>query len=90
MSGIELQEKLNDESFPLPIVMISGHASVQNAVEVEVSDSASVDTVISDFNLPLDLVHLVILNGVYVAPEARGQVMSEGDTLAIWPPVAGG
>lgn len=32
MSGIELQDKLNEEDFPLPIVMISGHADVPMAV----------------------------------------------------------
>lgn len=33
MSGIELQEKLVAEKFPLPIVMISGHADVPMAVK---------------------------------------------------------
>ncbi|APZ92554.1 response regulator transcription factor [Fuerstiella marisgermanici] len=32
MSGIELQEKLAEEEFPLPVVMISGHADVPMAV----------------------------------------------------------
>ncbi|MEI7699718.1 MAG: response regulator [Planctomycetia bacterium] len=32
MSGMELQEKLNDDGFELPIVMISGHADVPMAV----------------------------------------------------------
>lgn len=32
MSGMELQEKLNDEGFDLPVVMISGHADVPMAV----------------------------------------------------------
>jgi molybdopterin converting factor small subunit len=34
---------------------------------------------------------LVLLNGKYIAPEARGTTtLTEGDVLAIWPPVAGG
>jgi len=33
MSGIALQEKLIEEDFPLPIVMISGHADVPMAVK---------------------------------------------------------
>lgn len=33
MTGIELQEKLVEEEFPLPIVMISGHADVPMAVK---------------------------------------------------------
>ncbi len=32
MTGIELQEKLASEDFPLPVVMISGHADVPMAV----------------------------------------------------------
>lgn len=32
MTGIELQEKLASEDFPLPIIMISGHADVPMAV----------------------------------------------------------
>jgi len=32
MSGSELQEKLNDDGFDLPMVMISGHADVPMAV----------------------------------------------------------
>ncbi|MBL8812436.1 MAG: response regulator transcription factor [Planctomycetaceae bacterium] len=32
MSGMELQDKLNEEGFELPIVMISGHADVPMAV----------------------------------------------------------
>jgi molybdopterin converting factor small subunit len=34
---------------------------------------------------------LVLVNGKYIAPEARGTtLLQEGDVLAIWPPVAGG
>ena len=32
MSGVELQEKLNEDGFELPVVMISGHAEVPMAV----------------------------------------------------------
>jgi len=40
---------------------------------------------------PRELAHLVLLNGIYVAPEQRNLVsIKEGDVLAIWPPVAGG
>ena len=33
MTGLELQQKLKDDGVPLPIIMISGHADVQIAVE---------------------------------------------------------
>jgi molybdopterin converting factor small subunit len=36
-------------------------------------------------------VHLVLVNGTYIAPEKRStHLLIEGDTLAIWPPIAGG
>jgi molybdopterin converting factor small subunit len=32
-----------------------------------------------------------VLNGVYVHPSERDQaILRDGDTLAVWPPVAGG
>jgi len=46
---------------------------------------------IERYRLPLKLAHLVLLNGHYIEPEQRAiTVMSEGDVLAIWPPIAGG
>jgi sulfur carrier protein ThiS len=36
-------------------------------------------------------VHLVLVNGSYVAAELRAtRTLAEGDVLAIWPPIAGG
>jgi sulfur carrier protein ThiS len=41
--------------------------------------------------LPAKLVHLVLVNGHFIAPEQRAlHVLAEGDVLAIWPPIAGG
>ena len=43
------------------------------------------------FALPLKLVHLVLIDGTFVPPAERAsRVLSDGETLAIWPPVAGG
>jgi hypothetical protein len=47
--------------------------------------------IIEPYHLPPALVHLVLVNGRYIAPEQRGgEVLTEGDVLAIWPPIAGG
>ena len=47
--------------------------------------------VIEPYNLPMKLVHLVLVNGHFIAPEHRGMhALVEGDVLAIWPPIAGG
>jgi molybdopterin converting factor small subunit len=62
-----------------------------NQIQVEVSEDAKVGALIDRYNLPPKLTHLVLINGVYVAPEARSSTaLREGDTVAMWPPIAGG
>jgi sulfur carrier protein ThiS len=47
--------------------------------------------IVNQFQLPIKLVHLVLVNGKYIKPEERDtHPLEEGDVLAIWPPVAGG
>jgi sulfur carrier protein ThiS len=62
-----------------------------NLMPLEVADGASIAQVVEPFNLPMKLVHLVLVNGVFVPPEERGsRTLVDGDVLAIWPPIAGG
>jgi len=62
-----------------------------NQVEIEVAPDAPISQIIEPFGLPPKLVHLVLVNGKYVEPEKRmSTTLSEGDVLAIWPPIAGG
>lgn len=62
-----------------------------NATELEFNSPPTVAALIESFQLPPRLVHLVLVNGNFVGPEARAQrVLDAGDTLAIWPPIAGG
>ena len=62
-----------------------------NQIVLTVDADASIAQIIEPFGMPPKLVHLVLVNGKYIAPEARGTTtLSEGDVLAIWPPVAGG
>jgi sulfur carrier protein ThiS len=62
-----------------------------NELPLEVPEGATVQSIIDRCNLPPKLVHLVLVNGVYVAPQVRaGQALGAGDELAIWPPIAGG
>lgn len=66
-------------------------ARVSNAMPLDVPDDATIGQIVAPFNMPPKLVHLVLVNGVYVAPEDRAtRTLVEGDVLAIWPPVAGG
>jgi sulfur carrier protein ThiS len=62
-----------------------------NELALEVAADASISRIIEPFGLPAKLVHLVLVNGHYVAPEQRlARTLQEGDVLAIWPPIAGG
>ena len=62
-----------------------------NAVDLEVAPGTTIGQVVEAHRLPAKWVHLVLVNGTYVAPEQRmAHVLHEGDTLAIWPPIAGG
>lgn len=62
-----------------------------NRVDVEAAEGESIAAVLQPFGLPPKLTHLVLVNGVFVPPEARATTsMQEGDVLAVWPPIAGG
>ena len=65
--------------------------AAKNQVDITVADGASVTEVIRGLNLPMEHCHLVLVNGVYVAPSEReDRILQADDALAIWPPVAGG
>jgi sulfur carrier protein ThiS len=62
-----------------------------NQLQIEVPDDCDVQSVIERFKLPARMVHLVLVNGIYVAPGTRAHKrLRAGDALAIWPPIAGG
>ena len=65
--------------------------SVKNETEIEVGEADSVARIIERYDLPERLVHLVVIDGVYIEPEDRlVRILGPGEVLAIWPPVAGG
>jgi len=62
-----------------------------NQVDLEVADGATILQIIEPFSLPEKMVHLVLINGKYIAPEERAtHALQPNDVLAIWPPIAGG
>jgi sulfur carrier protein ThiS len=70
---------------------VDGARRQGNVIELEVPEGTSVQQLIDRFNLPPKLVHLVLVNGTYVAaPDRASKVLVAGDALAIWPPIAGG
>ena len=63
----------------------------RNQVEMEFPEGTTPADVVERLNVPRDLAHLVILNGVFLPPSERGtRVLAEREELAIFPPVAGG
>ena len=66
-------------------------AKKTNALDLEIAEATTVAQIIERFGLPQKLVHLVLIDGAFVPPAERaGRMLREGETLAIWPPVAGG
>lgn len=62
-----------------------------NQMPLEVPADAPIAKIVEPFGMPPKLVHLVLVNGVFVPPEERAtRTLVEGDVLAIWPPIAGG
>lgn len=65
--------------------------AVKNVIDITVDEGATVMDVIQSLKLPHEYCHLVLVEGVYVAPSERDtRPLAEGEALAIWPPVAGG
>lgn len=62
-----------------------------NQVELDVPEGSTVQALIERYQLPPRLVHLVLVNGVFVPPADRAQrALGAGDVVAVWPPIAGG
>ena len=65
--------------------------ALDHQLQLEIATSTTVNEIIDRFNVPRELAHLVLINGIFINPDQRDtQTFCEGDTLAIWPPVAGG
>ena len=70
---------------------LPAEAKKTNALTLDLADGTTVAQIVERFALPLKLVHLVLIDGSFVPPADRaGRVLKDGETLAIWPPVAGG
>lgn len=66
-------------------------ARYSNMMDMDIAPDATIMQVIAPLALPEKMVHLVLVNGRYIAPENRhAETLHEGDALAIWPPIAGG
>lgn len=65
--------------------------AVRNIASLDIAEGTTVQALLDSHNVPPESCHLVLVNGIYQAPEARSETkLTEGDELAVWPPVAGG
>ncbi|MDO8904889.1 MoaD/ThiS family protein [Hydrogenophaga sp.] len=70
---------------------LPAEARRSNQVSLDIDPATPIGKIIEPFGLPPKLVHLVLVNGKYIEPDARmSTTLTEGDVLAIWPPIAGG
>jgi sulfur carrier protein ThiS len=66
-------------------------AKARNALQLDLPDGTTVQQIIERFGLPQKSCHLVLIDGNFVPPAERvSRTLKDGETLAIWPPIAGG
>ena len=58
--------------------------------EIKIEQGTVVQDIIDKYRIPLEMAHIVLVNGVFVCDERDKHALQEGDVLSIWPPVAGG
>ena len=65
--------------------------SKKHRIVLDISHQETAYAILARCDVPKEKAHLFLLNGVYLTLEQRDQpTFKEGDTLAVWPPVAGG
>jgi molybdopterin converting factor small subunit len=57
------------------------------ACEIAVQETATVQDVLASFRIPEDIPKIILINGVQ---KSAGDLLHEGDTLSVFPPIAGG
>lgn len=66
-------------------------AQATSSLPLALAPGTTVGQIIAQRRLPEKSCHLVLINGVFIPPAERAsRTLSDGDELAIWPPVAGG
>ena len=63
----------------------------RNQIDLEFPEGTTPGDIITQLNVPPEMAHLVILDGVFVPPSERASLVLEaGQEIAFFPPVAGG
>ena len=62
----------------------------KNQAIIEIEENWDVERVLDKYGVPSDQRLLVMVNGIHIMPEERAtRVLSESDSLAVWPPTTG-
>lgn len=70
---------------------LPAEAQRTSAVTIEVDEGTPITRIIERYGVPRAMCHLVLVDGFYIPPaQWDDRVLRDGETLAIWPPVAGG
>jgi molybdopterin converting factor small subunit len=60
-------------------------------MEIEVEEGATAQNIIAQLEIPPELANLVMVNGYHLLPEEiKNRPLKAGETISIFPPVAGG
>ena len=63
----------------------------RNEIRLAVPEGTTPAAIVAALDLPVALCAIVLVDGVFVDPEIRAdRPLVEGETLSIWPPIAGG
>jgi len=70
---------------------LPAEARSNHRLPLDLPAGTTIADVIMQQSLPPKLCHLVLVNGIYIAPAERStRALQPDDELAIWPPIAGG
>ncbi len=70
---------------------LPAEAKKDNSLSLDLAEETTVLQVIARVALPPKSCHRVLIDGNFVPPAERAsRQLREGETLAIWPPIAGG
>ena len=71
--------------------LLPAQAQKTNCLELSLEPGTTLQALIACHRIPPELCALVLINGVFIPPEERAsRILSDGDAVAIWPPVGGG
>ena len=63
----------------------------RNAIEIDLPEGATIADALARHQVPRESCHLILVNGHFAPPASAGaKALTDGDTVAVWPPVAGG